>query len=117
MSKSLLLDTAAWDLVLQADGNIAACTEPYSLAQDVATALRTFLGECYYDTSLGVPYFGTILGQQMPLSMIQQIIVEQALTVSGVVDATCNIISVSDRNFTGQVIVTDQNGVSTNVSF
>ena len=117
MSKSLLLDTAAWDLVLDASGNIAACTEPYSLAQDVATALRTFLGEVYYNTALGVAYFESILTGNVPLSMVQQILVEQVLTVSGVVSATCNIISVIDRKLVGQIIVTDQNGVSTNVSF
>lgn len=117
MSKSLLLDQTVWDLVLDAAGNIAACTEPYSLAQDVATALRTFLGEVYYDTSLGVPYFEAVLSGNIPVSMIRQILVEQALTVSGVVSATCNIISVIDRKLVGQIIVTDQNGVSTNVSF
>lgn len=117
MTKSLLLDTAAWDLVLDAAGNIAVCTEPYSLAQDVATALRTFLGEVYYNTSLGVPYFETILGKQIPLSMIQGIIGDQAKTVTGVVDATCTIISVVGRRLTGQVVVTDTAGVNTNVSF
>lgn len=118
MSKSLLLDQIVWDLVLGADGNIAACTEPYSLAQDVSTALRTFLGEVYYDTSLGVPYFDPVLNNNaISIGLIQQILVEQALTVTGVVSATCNIITVSDRNLVGQVTITDQNGVTTNVSF
>jgi S-methylmethionine-dependent homocysteine/selenocysteine methylase len=30
--KSLLLDRDAWDLVLDANGNIAACWEPYARA-------------------------------------------------------------------------------------
>jgi hypothetical protein len=117
MTTSMLLDTVAWDCVLDAQSNWAACTAPYSLAQDVATALRTFEGEVYYNTALGVPYFRTILGKDIPLGMIQLMLVEQALTVSGVVNATCNIILVANRKLTGQVIVTDQNGLSTNVSF
>lgn len=117
MTKSLLLDTAAWDLVLDSAGNIAVCTEPYSLAQDVATALRTFLGEVYYNTSLGVPYFEKILSQQIPLSMVRAIIADQAKTVTGVVDATCTIISLVNRQLIGQVVVTNTAGVSTNVSF
>jgi hypothetical protein len=117
MTKSLLLDTAAWDLVLDAGGNIAVCSEPYSLAQDVATALRTFLGEVYYNTNLGVPYFEKILGQEIPLSMLQALLVDQAKTVAGVVSATCTIISLVNRQLVGQIVVTDIAGVSTNVSF
>lgn len=117
MTKSLLLDQTAWDLVLDAAGNIAQCTEPYSLAQDVATALRTFIGEVFYDTSLGVPYYQKILGQQVPLGLVQSIIAEQALTVAGVAKAVCTIISVVGRSVTGQVQVTDAAGVISNVSF
>ena len=59
--KSLLLDRGAWDLVLDAEGNIAVCEEPYSIAQDVACACRTFKGELIYDVNDGVPYFSEIL--------------------------------------------------------
>lgn len=34
MASTLLLDTLAWDLAVDAAGNIAVATEPYSLAQD-----------------------------------------------------------------------------------
>ena len=37
--------------------NIAVADEPYALAQDAASAIRTFIGECYYDTTKGLPYF------------------------------------------------------------
>ena len=66
---TLLLDTVAWDLVLDSFGNIALASPPYALAQDVASAIRTFLGEVYYDASLGVPYFQDILGQLPPMAL------------------------------------------------
>lgn len=117
MTTSLLLDTAAWDLVLDASGNIAACTKPYSLAQDVACALRTFLGEVYYNTEIGVPYFESILGKDNPYSVVESILSAQSLTVAGVVEAKCTIISVIDRRVSGQVQITDTAGVITNGSF
>ncbi len=42
MPKTLLLDTDEWDLVLDANGDIALADEPYAISQDVASAIRTF---------------------------------------------------------------------------
>ena len=64
--KTLLLDRTAWDLCLDSNGNIALASEPYSLAQDVASAVRLFLGECYYDTTKGIPYWTEVLGMLPP---------------------------------------------------
>jgi hypothetical protein len=36
--------------VLDAEGNIAVASEPYSLAQDAASAIKTFAGEVFWDT-------------------------------------------------------------------
>ena len=41
---TLLLDTLRWDLCLDVHGNIAVASDPYSVAQDVASAIRTFSG-------------------------------------------------------------------------
>jgi hypothetical protein len=38
---SLLLDIDVWDLVLDANGDIALAQPPYSLAQDVACAVHS----------------------------------------------------------------------------
>lgn len=117
MTKSLLLDTAVWDLVLDASRNIAVCTAPYSLAQDVATALRTFFGEVYYDSAAGVPYYQSILGKSNPYNVVEAIITAQAMTVPGVVEAKCLLVTIVDRKVTGEVQITDKNGVITNASF
>lgn len=108
--KTLLLDTDQWDLVLDAAGNIALASEPYAFAQDVASAIRLFAGEALYDTGRGVPYFDTILGQAPPVVVFQEAMKRAALTVPGVVSATCTITQVADRQVTGQVTFRDVNG-------
>jgi hypothetical protein len=85
---TLLLTTDTWDLCIDSLGNIAMAAPPYALAQDVASAARTWLGEVLYDTTVGVPY-QQILGQRPPASLVQAAMVEAAMTVPGVVQAEC----------------------------
>jgi hypothetical protein len=44
MSDTLLLDVTRWDLVLDSARNIAVAATPYSISQDVASAVKTNLG-------------------------------------------------------------------------
>ena len=60
---TIALSSPAWDLEVDATGNIAMATGPNAIAQDVASAISTFLGEVYYDTTLGVPYLTDVLAQ------------------------------------------------------
>jgi len=113
--KTLLLDTQAWDLVLDANGNIAVAQEPYQLAQDVASAIRLFSGELWYDISQGVPYFATILGKAPPVQLFKQYMIDAALTVPGVVSADCVISSFEGRTVTGYVSFTDSTGTTQTV--
>ena len=115
--RTLLLDTVLWDLVLDSKGNIAIADEPYSLAQDVASAIRLFLGELWYDTTKGVPYFQQILGHAPPLSLFNEYMVAAALTVPGVVSAICVVDKISDRRLTGQVQFVDDKGITSTVGF
>lgn len=108
--KTLLLDTAAWDLVLDSSGNIAVATEPYAIAQDVASALRLFQGELWYNDVPGVPYFADILGKAPPVQLFKELMVRAALTVPGVVSATCSIESFEGRTVKGQVTFRDSTG-------
>jgi hypothetical protein len=95
---------------MDASGNIAMATDPYAIAQDVASAVRTFLGECWYDTTLGVPYFQEILGQRPPLSLVTSKIQLVALTVPGVGSALVVIGSFTERTISGQIQLTDTGG-------
>lgn len=108
---TLLLDVGFWDLTLDAFGNIAVAAPPYAIAQDVASACRTVLGEVYYDDTLGVDYFGQLFGKTPPASVFQEQFVTQTELVPGVVTATCIIESYSSvtRETTGQIIFTDVN--------
>lgn len=114
---TVLLDRTAWDLVLDSNGNIAVAKPTYALAQDVASAVKLFQGELYYDTTKGVPYFQQILGQLPPQSYIQAQLEAAAKTVPGVVTARCTISSFSNRKVTGTIEFIDEQGIANNVSF
>ena len=115
--KSLALDRGAWDLVLDLNGNIAVVEEPYRVAQDAACAVRLFLGELWFDTGKGVPYFDQVLGKFPPLQLVKSLIVDATLTVPGVATATVYISGIKGRVLTGQIQITTTQGVSVNVGF
>lgn len=110
--KTLLLDIDTWDLVVDASGNLAVADRPYALAQDVASAIRLFLRELWYDTTKGVPYFQSILGQAPPIVVFQEAMVAAALSVPNVVSATCVIESFENRTVKGQVTFVDDTGAT-----
>jgi hypothetical protein len=90
---------------------------PYALAQDVASAIRLFLRELWYNTIAGIPYFQDVLGQLPPVSLLMGYIENAALTVPGVVTAQCIITSFTDRTVAGQVQFIDENGETNSVQF
>lgn len=115
---TLLLDRTTWDLVIDAAGNIAMASNPYSLAQDAASAIRLFQAELWYDVAKGVPYWGSILGQSPPpISLMKAKFETAALTVPGVVQAKCYITSFTVRKIGGQVQVTDTFGKISTAAF
>lgn len=114
--KTLLLDAVQWDLVTDANGNIAVADAPYSMAQDVASAVSTVSGELWYDSTQGVPY-GQILGAAPNMQFVKAKVEAAALTVPGVAQARCLFASFANRVLTGQVQITDANGVQNNVLF
>jgi len=102
---TLLLDVSAWDLTTDALGNIAVATEPYSLSQDAASAIKTFLGEAYFDTTIGVPWLQQIFGKNPPLALIKAALVDAAETVPDVATAQVYFTSLTKRALSGQVQV------------
>lgn len=114
---TLLLDGSAWDLVLDSSGNIAMAAPPYALAQDVASAMRLFLGELWYDTTKGVPYFEDVLGKLPPPSLLLGHLEAAALTVPGVVQAQCIIDAFDDREIRGRNQFIDETGAANAVAF
>lgn len=92
-------------------------TPPYALAQDVASAVRLFLGELWYNTPKGIPYFEDVLGHLPPLSLLTGYIEQAALTVPGVVSAQCVISTFDAREITGQIQFIDETGASNGITF
>lgn len=103
MASTLLLDRTAWDLVLDAYGNIARADEPYSITQDVASACRLFFGELWYDEAQGVRYFERVLGKFQALQILKSQLEAAALTVPGVASAQVFVSAVTNRTVSGQV--------------
>lgn len=116
---TLLLDNTVWDLVLDSSGNIAMATPAYSVAQDVASAIRLFINELWYDPGKGIPYFETILGDLPPLGLLAGQLENAALTVPGVVQANAIITEYSptSRKIGGQVQFIDEVGQANGVQF
>ena len=106
MASTILLDTATNDLVIDAAGNIAVADAPYALAQDAASAIKTFLGEVWWDVTVGIDWFGEILGHNPPLALLKARLANAAKTVPDVATATVFLTSATDRGIVGQVQVT-----------
>jgi hypothetical protein len=117
IQNTLLLDQSAWDLVLDINGNIALAEAPYSIAQDVASAIRTFIGECWYDNSLGLPYWQNILGQYPPLQFVEQQMNNAAFTIPNVAETKVTFTSFKNRVLSGQIEIIDTDGQANNVAF
>lgn len=109
--QTLLLDIQTWDLVVDANKNIAVASNPYSLAQDAASQIKLFAGEYYYDTTQGVPYLQNILGTLPPVSLIKNAFVNAALAVPEVASAQCFLSAISpQRQISGQVQIRTSSG-------
>lgn len=111
MATTLLLDRDDWDLCLDAAGNWAVASEPYSQTQDAASAARVFLGEAYYDTTLGVPYFTDVLGRRQPTQILRARIQQAAMSVPGVTDALVLLRLSAGRIMTGQLQIKTTSGL------
>lgn len=110
LTRSLLLETEKWDLTLDDSGNIAITANPYAVAQDVACSCSTFLGEAWYDTTLGLPYYQRILGHWPGTQLINTKMASEAKKLPYVSSAFCTVsIGNNDRLASGVMTITDTN--------
>lgn len=108
--KTMLLDLTSWDLLTDASGNWAVAAEPYALAQDVASEIKLFRGEAYYDQARGVPYLQRILGKSPTIAQFQEELQLAAALVPGVVNPVCVVSSFQNREVRGSVTFRDTDG-------
>ena len=108
MATTTLALNSNWDLYADASCNIATLSGGAQLAQDAASACRCFLGELYFDTSQGVPYWQQFLGTgtMPPQALIIAKLQAAAMTVPGAQSATVAITSIVGRTVRGTVSVT-----------
>lgn len=114
---TLLLDRTAWDLVLDVSNNIAIASDPYSVAQDGASAMKLKSAELWYNTTLGIDYFGRIFGKTPNVPYLKSTMIAAALTVPDSSSAQCFITSIASRNVSGQVQITDSKGQTSAAGF
>lgn len=116
MTISLYLNPANWDLAIDYKGNIATASESYAVAQNVACAVKTFSGECWYNTTLGIPYFADLFDPKTLLSMIAAYLEDAANSVQSVKASKANI-ELHGRQLTGTICVTTKDGRNLNLEF
>jgi hypothetical protein len=113
---TLLLAINTWDLTVDASGNIGLASDPYAVAQNIATAARTFQGEVWYNKLLGIPYFQSILGKQPNAQFIRAQYVAVAEAVEGVASAQFFFTLFKKRTLSGQIQATLEDGTIVTVS-
>lgn len=112
-STSLYLDPSTWDIGIDSVGRLKTVSNPYAIAQDVACACKAVLGEVIYDTTLGIPYFSSLFGRHVSTTLVTHYLSKQAMRLPTV--STVNVSLSADkstRNTSGQIYITDTNGVS-----
>jgi hypothetical protein len=113
---TLLIDPDTWDLVVDANGNIAVAEPPYALAQDVATAICLFKGEAWFDKTAGIPYFDETLGRRPPISILKARFEAAAMTVPGVVKANAVVGITPEGVVDGYVEFVDESGETSKIA-
>ncbi len=115
---TLLLDRTTWDILPDASGNMAVASGSYAICQNVASAIRVFSGECYYNTASGLPYRQHILAHAQAASVFRMQVAQAAGGVAGVAAAQCVLTGISaNRQLSGYVLVSTTLGDVHNVGF
>lgn len=96
----LKIDPTTGDLMQGANGDLVLTDDASgeTTAQLVRIALRTFAGEWFLNTDLGVDYFGTILVKNPDLGAVQLAIQDCMLGVPGVAGITSYAQSFDSTN-------------------
>lgn len=114
--KTFALDQTTWDLFLDTNGNWGIAENPYSVAQDASTAMRTFLGEKIFATDEGVPYLEELLGKAAPLQLVQSLMDNEALRAPDSKSASTEILESEGGKVTGETKIKTIDGDTLTVS-
>lgn len=106
---TLYLDPSSWDLVVDSNSNIAVASSPYAVAQDVASECLLWYGEARYDTSKGIPYEPSIMGELPPPAKLISWFRSAAEGVPEVDTATV-LLDFSNRTLSGEIQISLESG-------
>lgn len=107
-----------WDIHLNGENNLSTTQDANAVAQDVASACKTHLGEVWFDTSLGIPWFTQILGKPVSAVFIQAQLEKQAKRLPYVSNARATVITDrATRSSRGLIAIVDANGQELAVIF
>jgi len=98
-----------WDIFVDGSGNLATVTGNAAIAQDVACACRTWLGELWYNRALGVNYKQIFSGRPTK-QLLKQSLINQGMTVPGVGNITCYLTLGPNREIGGQLQISNAPG-------
>ena len=94
IKRTLKLDKN-WDLVLDANGQIALASSNESVAQTIANRCRLFVRDASYNYDEGVAYFDAALGQEVN----EAFLVNELTRLTQEVDGVTKVLSVTIDDF------------------
>ena len=92
------LDGGTYDLIMATDAD--------AIAQQIKIVLKTFIGEWFLDTTVGIPYFEDILKKNPRSEVVETVLRGKIISVNGVTRVTAFDISIDNRLRTMNVTYT-----------
>lgn len=102
---SMELNVSSWDLMLDEKGNIATIKNQSAIAQNVACAVSTFLGESIANEFIGVDYQSLDDGRRV--QYLSYLYSKEAKRLEFVNEAKAILQVNKNRELTGMIAVTD----------
>jgi hypothetical protein len=88
------------DICLDSNGDIVVVSGTAAIVSELKSRLQTFAGECFLDTTLGVPWLEKILGHKPTVGELDAIFREVILGTPGMTSLTKLIVSQASRTLT-----------------
>jgi len=85
----------AWDLAIE-NNQLVLFEGIDEITQLVCQRLKTFYGEWFLDTSIGIPYFQVILEKNPNPSTIEAIFVKEIIETDGIIELTSIVLDIDD---------------------
>lgn len=81
---ALAIYPATNDVYLDSSGNLATVQDAHAVGQHVRQRLKTFSGEWFLDTTIGVPWLSEILGEGYAPALAEAVVKSEILDTDGV---------------------------------